>query len=136
VQEGLRTEARVLGRHLVGVEPAPELVERYVVAHASALTERPSARDAAWLAFALRNPRAVGPLDAALGLLRPRALPRRKLLLLTAILEATTTHAPVFLERRLPPARLVLALAWLGLVAGARLAVGLPLLVLVGRRAR
>ena len=121
---------------MLGTEPVPDVVDRYVAAHARLLAQRVAPRDAAVLAFLRRHPRAVGPLDAAAGLLRPRSLLRRKLLLLTAILEATTTYAPRFLERRVGPVRLVATLAWLGSIASARIAVGVPLLLFVERRGR
>jgi hypothetical protein len=133
--ESLRAEARTLGRWIVGRAIDEELVDRYAVAHAHLPLDGDGARDAALLAFALAHPRLLPALDAAAALVRPRAALHRKALLMTAILETSPQHAVAFL----PHTRGWLALATLaasvGLTTAAQVAVGLPLLAVVERRA-
>ncbi len=124
----------MFARHVLRAEAPDDVVERYVEAHRRLLSEPPTPRDEAVEQYLRRNPRALGPLDAASGLLRPRGRLRHKLLLATAIFEATTTFAPVFLGRQVSMPRLAASFVWLGLVAGLRAAVGVPLLLLVERR--
>ncbi len=96
------SEARTFGRYLLGRDVAEEAVALYVRA-APALDRSAEPRDEAIAAYARAHPWALGALDGALALTRPRALLRRKLLLMAAILETQPRYCDEFLPRRRPP---------------------------------
>jgi len=129
----LEAEARVFARYLLGRDPAPELLERYVAASRKLLRGPVDARDAALLGFVHRHPWSVSLLDAACGLLRPTGLLRSKLLIMAAILEASPAHAVDFLPRSPGTVVLLARLATLGTVAVGRVCAGLLLYLAAGR---
>lgn len=126
-------EAQLFGRYLIGKTPAHALQRRYAAALMKRRQELPP--DRGELAFARRRPWALGPLDAAAGLLGGGASAlRARLLLLTAILEASPNHTTHFLAPRRPSLGWVLGtLALAGLRTAAKLLVGIPLYLLVRR---
>lgn len=128
----LAAECRLFTRYLLGAEPRVGLVERYAAAHRHLLPDagEPPCRE---LGFVRRHPRSLPFLDAALGLGRTQSLLRRKIYLMAAILETSPDHAGFFLEPPATPARALATLAWCGLATAARLAIGLPLLLLARR---
>ena len=134
IQQDLRDEARAYGRYLVGSELDEPLVARYVAAHKTLLGEPASLREQSVVEFTHRHPWSLSLVDAAAGLLRPGTLLRKKLLLLTAVLETTTRFAPAFLSRRTSKLAFVGSLAAIGFVAGARAVLGMPLLLFAERR--
>jgi hypothetical protein len=126
----LRTEAIVFGRYLVDREPSEALIERYCRGNEMLLDgEDPIVR------FAREHPWAVGMLDASAGLFDSGSLLRKKLLLMTAIVETTpelaTRTEPV--DAGLP--RLALRLGLAGVRAAAHVVTGLALTAVVKRRA-
>lgn len=126
-QRELEDEARAFGRYLVGRVPPAEHVARYCEAMGALLAETTSPRDAALLGFVRRHPWSLPCLDAAAGLLERDGLLRSKLLVLTAVLETSPAFADEFLPRRTSLAGLLSGLAFVGVAAVARLAVGLLL---------
>jgi len=129
----LRTEAIVFGRYLVDREPSHDLIERYRRANEELFAGH-GGEDAAVLAFARTHPWSVPMLDAAAGLRGGASLLRKKLLVMTAILETT----PEYVERTEPRSvGLPLLAVRLG-VAGARTAfhaaTGLALTAALRRR--
>ena len=86
-------------------------------------------REASVVGFVRRHPWSAAPLDAASGLLAPRGLLRAKVLIMAAVLETSREFAGEFLpsERPLGPARLVAALAGLGLVGVVQVLLGAAL---------
>ena len=132
-REDLRAEAIAFGRYLIGNEPSPELVERYVRANEQLFQ---GVLPDAIVDYARRHPRSIAMLDAAEGLMRGRdSLLRRKLLVMTAIVETT----PELVEKMEPRAVPLPTLAWRLGAAGARsaasAAAGLALRAFVRRRA-
>lgn len=123
----LEEEASLLGRYLVGREPSPELCERYARAHRTLLAGPTDPRDLALMRFVHRHPWSLGPLDAACGLLRPGRLLRNKILVMAAVLEATTDFAEHFLPRQSGWPGLLWIVLWQGASASLRAALGLAL---------
>ena len=103
-------EARILGRYLLGCDVEEEHVARYAYA-ASLQPHESDETELRIVAYALAHPRTLGPLDGALALTRPRALLRRKLLLMAAILEASPRYCDWFLPVRRAPSYAVVAAA-------------------------
>jgi len=128
----LEAEARIFGRYLVGGTPEPAVVARYCAASRALWPAPPDARDAALLDFVRRRPWSVGSLDGAAALLDPGGLLRSKVLVMSALLEATPTHADDFLPRSASAPALLWRLASSGTVAVLQAAVGAPLYRLVG----
>jgi hypothetical protein len=89
----LHHEARQLARYLLGVEPTPAVTERYVSACRQlwGSTSEPVAR---WWR---KHPCFLPVLDAAAGMMLPQSLLRKKVLLMAALLEATTEYTDFFL---------------------------------------
>ena len=131
----LAAEGRLFGRYLVGREPTPAMIERYVAANLTHFTEPLRADDAAVLAFVRRHPRSIGSLDAAAGLLRPGGPLRNKILLMAAILETTPEFADQFLPRQVGPLALVLQVGVAGAMAVMQAIVGAVLYRSLVRRA-
>jgi hypothetical protein len=129
----LEVEGRIFARYLLGRDTAPELIARYTVASRRLLRGPWEPRDAALLGFVHRHPWSVSLLDAACGLLRPTGLLRSKLLIMTAILEASPTHAADFLPRTSSTPSLLARLAALGALAAGRAVAGVLLYLPAGR---
>ena len=127
----LAEEARRLSRYLIDREPSPEIMIRYAAAHRRLLSEPPSPRDRAWLAFSQRHPWALGPLDAGAGLAAPGSLLRRKIYLMAAVLEASPDHREKFLPENRGPLGLALRLGGLGIAAVVKALAGLALTRLI-----
>lgn len=133
----LHNEARALGRFILGAPVDAEFVERYAAAHAHVLRVLPPSRrgDAAIVALGVKRP-ALLPFLAAASAVRARdGLLHKKSLLMAAILEASPRYADEFLPRSTGPVRLVLMLGWTGAITAIQVAIGWPLLWMVGRRA-
>src|SRR5262245_31578228 len=129
--EQVPVEAAVFARYLVGGEPARELLVRYGAACRARLPGAPERRDSLVLEFIHGNSWALGPLDAACGLLRPRCALRQRLLIMAAVLEATPVYADEFLPRHETAGGLALVLAWVGLTTVFKTVVGVPLLLII-----
>ncbi|HUI08001.1 MAG TPA: NAD-dependent epimerase/dehydratase family protein [Verrucomicrobiae bacterium] len=128
----LGREARLFGRYLLGVGPSDELAARYAAANRALLAGELVGPE---VAYALRHPSALPFLDAACALLNPASLLRKKILIMTAVLEASPAHTDFFLKPPPAPVAMLLGLAWQGIRAAAKVALGLPL-YLVARRAK
>jgi hypothetical protein len=129
----LEAEAHIFGRYLVGGTPEAAVVARYCAASRALWPAPPDARDAALLDFVRRRPWSVGPLDAAAALLDPGGRFRSKILVMSALLEATPAHADDFLPRSASAPALLWRLASSGTVAVLQAMVGTLLYLLLGR---
>jgi hypothetical protein len=133
--EALATEARLFARYLVGREPTPAHVERYVAANRTLFPETLAPEDAAVLAWVRTRPWSIGLLDGAAGLLRPGGALRNRILLMAAILETTPEFADHFLPHQLGPLALIWRLAVAGTIAVTNALLGLPLYRVIARKA-
>lgn len=127
----LRTEARVFGRYLVGEAPSEVLVERYCAAN-HAIEEVQG--DDEIVAYVRQHPWSVSLLDAAAGLTAVGSLLRKKLLVMTAIVETT----PELIEKTEPRSvglpQLAVRLGVAGVRTAFEVTAGLALSAMVKRR--
>lgn len=128
-------EGRAFGRHVVGTEPPAALLERYRDACGRLFPDPPDAVDAVLVGFAAHHPWSVGPLDAATALLRPQSRLREKLLVMSAVLEATPRFADEFLPRPSGRVAVLGRLVAIGLAALGRVVVGMVLFGVLRARA-
>ena len=124
-----RDEAERFGAYLAGTPPPAPLIDRYVAAMAA---RGPSVdrRDRRLLGFVRHHPWSIGLIDGGLALRRPSSAVRAKLLVMTAILEATPDYAPAFLPTPRSPLY-ALYIALVGLRAGVKGAIGSILVSIV-----
>ena len=132
---GLQHEAQVFARYLLGTDAPPVLVARYVAASRRLFPGSPAPADAAVVAFARRHPWSVGCLDGASALRRSSGLLRSKLLVMSAICEASPEVGDAFLPRVVAVPLLLLRLGGAGIAAVTQALGGLVLLKWVERRA-
>ena len=83
--------------------------------------------------FAFRHAWSLPFLDAAAPFVRGAEDLRARVLLMAAVLEASPEYAADFLPRDASRARIIVALAGHAIAAGARMIVGVPLLLFVRR---
>lgn len=134
-RSGLLCEAEVFARYLMGsalppgeLSPAVRgVIDRYPDSSSLVPAQNENAGDHAILAFAGRHPWSLPFLDAASGLLRRHGLLRSRLLLLTAMLEASPALVDEFSPRVTRRWRLLALVVGLGLSALARIPLGLLL---------
>jgi hypothetical protein len=92
----LDLEARRFAAYLVDREPPPAVIARYRRANAELLAAPLDSTDRSLIEFARRRPSLLPLLDGASGLLRPRSVLRRKILLMLALLETSPELAEWF----------------------------------------
>ena len=133
--DDLRTEAIAFGKYLVGRELGEELIERYRQAN-----EQLFAHEAAdpVVVYAREHPWAIPMLDAAAGLASVRGgqrlLLRKKLLVMTAILETTPEYVTRTEQRAAGLPELALRLGVATARSAFQAAAGLALYAIVKRR--
>lgn len=131
----LQHEGRVLGRFIIGAQPPGALVDRYAQAHAHLPLEPRAGSDRALVDAAISHAWMLGALDAACALRRPHCTLRRKVIVMCAIVEASPEGAHLFMPKgRAGVLVLLRTLLRAGWAASWRLAIGLPLLAVIGRR--
>ncbi|MGL4596364.1 MAG: hypothetical protein ACRCYO_02480 [Bacteroidia bacterium] len=94
----LQQEASIFGKFLLGEMPDAKSITLYVDAQ-TGFPISGSTQEQKILNFAIRHAWLIGALDGALALSRPNALLRRKLLVMSAILETRPQYAHLFLPR-------------------------------------
>ncbi len=122
-RDTLAAEAKRFGRYLVGEVPPDEFVGRYVKAHEARWEDLLIPSPA--LGAVTNHPWLLPWLDAACAIVQPDDPLRRKLLLMTAVLECSPRYAHRFLPKRKRLPALLLEVAWLGLHGAVRIAGGL-----------
>lgn len=121
----LRHECLLFSNYLVGGAPSPLHASLY--SHALAAH---SVGESAPLRLARRRPLLLGLLDAGCGLIRRDDPLRRRLLILSAILEASPDHAEKFLPAPSRPLPLLMLVGWNGAAGLAKALAGVPLVLL------
>ncbi len=127
----LEREAEVITRYLVGEAPGRGHVVSYVSANSVLFADA----DDALTAFCRRRPFWLPLVDSGAGFLDNACLLRRKILLMAAILEASTRFAPHFLPGESTTRLDLVRVGVTGAVAALRTLLGVPL-VLTLRRSR
>ena len=122
-------EASALSRYLVNRDCPTEMVERYD--RGRALLAGPGAGRDAVTAFAIDRPWSLPFLDAGAAFVHGGETLRARVLLMAAILEASTRFADEFSARDTGRGRLLVETAGHTLRAGFHLLVGVPLLLLL-----
>lgn len=122
----------VFGRYLLGSEPDAVLVERFCAANAELFAD---VADDPLVAYARTHPWAIAMLDAASALLDPTCLLRKKLLVMTAIVETTPALVDRTAQRAVSLPQLALRVGAAGARTAVNAAAGLALLAWVKRRA-
>src|SRR2546426_171656 len=87
--DSLNQEGEQIARYLTGVSPPPDVLERYVEAHASLFRDAIPPPERASILFIRQHAWALPYMDAALAVLRPHSRLRSKILLMFALLETT-----------------------------------------------
>lgn len=123
----------MFARYLVRREPSTILVERYVRAHEELLSEA-DAIDHDVVEFARRHPWSIGMLDASAGLIGGSSLLRKKLLLMTALVETTPDLVDRTEPRSVDLPRLVLRVGTAGVRTVFNVVSGLALQRMLRRR--
>jgi hypothetical protein len=134
--DALPLECSRIVRYLAGVEPKPELVDRYRRAHEHLLRDPPSREDQLLLDAVRRQAWTLPLLDAATGLVAPHSRLRSKVLLVVALLETDPAFAARFEEESLSLPVLVVRLAWAAVAAVAKAAAGLIVYAVLVKRGR
>lgn len=129
--DAYRREAVQFSRYLISEDPTPAEVDRY--ARACERFGLGESRADPVLAACMRHSSWVGLLDGACALMEPHHPLRRKLAVLTAILEASPEHVESFLPPSGGRLRCLLVLATSAILAGFRATLGLPLLISLRR---
>ncbi|MCB2153717.1 hypothetical protein KQI84_02430 [bacterium] len=127
----LRQECDLFARYLIGRRPSDAIAARYVEGWKRVRSQGES--DSAALRAVERHPALLPLLDAACALRRKDDPLRRKLILLTAILEASVENSDLFLPRHRSLPVMIIGLGWNGCRAVLKTMIGLVLLPLVAR---
>lgn len=123
--EGWTEECLVFCPYLTGRPPDPPLISRYLQAQPYLFAGEEPAAQTGLVTFARRHPWSLPYLDALLAVTTPRALLRRKLHLMVAILEATPDFTGLFFPERQAGLMAGLQIVGCGCASAAKLLVGL-----------
>jgi len=118
------------GRYLLGTAPSEDALRLFE--RAAARLPPLDDRETRLVAFLLRNRWAIGPVDAALALIRPASPVRGRVFLMLAVLECLPEYAPRFLPARRSPFE-HLRIAGHALRALGRALVGMVVLAIASR---
>lgn len=129
-------EGRQMARYLLGVDPGESLAERYRQAAVLLFSDPPSKQDQALLSFVRRHQWSLAFLDAAMGVVQPHALLRKKILLMLAIIETHTRFAQIFEPQVSAVPLLLLRLGIHGITASFKTLIGLLIYGLFVRERR
>jgi hypothetical protein len=99
--DSLKQEGEQIARYLTGVLPPPDVLERYVEAHALLFRDAVSPTERASILFVRHHAWALPYMDAGLAVLRPHSRLRNKILLMFALLETTPDFIDLFFAESL-----------------------------------
>jgi len=109
----MKEEALIFGKYLLsGESPDDKSVELYIKAHAFRnLSVHPP--EEKLFAFVMRNKWSLGLIDSALAFSGPNHILRKKLLVMSAVLECRPNYASLFLPKKRSPLYFF-AFLWIG----------------------
>ena len=130
----LADESVMITNYLLGCDPPKEIVGRYVAANIALFGKQIVGAQDSELNFVLRHPSMLPFIEAAAGIIKPDSILRRKIFVMSAILETTPKYANFFLDIPDSIFKILCYLAWNGLRGVIKLAVGIPIFVIIGKR--
>lgn len=126
----MKHEALIFGKYLLsGKVPDEKSISLYEKAHEHKPIAVPDA-EKKLLQFALRNRWALGAIDGALAFKNPDHVIRRKLLVMSAVLECRPKYADRFIPKKRSPFYII-AFGWIGFRALCKAVFGRILLAFV-----
>ena len=125
--DALEKEATLFSSYLVSREASPQAVRLYANAMNNS---EPSDSDKKILHFMTKHKSSIGFIDAGLVITNPTSEVRRRLYVMTAILEASTEHQDLFLPKKRSP-WYVFAVMYTGIRAVMKAIFGILLLKVV-----
>jgi len=129
--QALEREAKTFAQYLLDREPSAELIARYVTASRALFPSTAEASEQVIVDFVRLHTWALPFIDAGAGLLQPRSLLRRKILLLAAVLEASPRFVDDFFPRPSPPIVWIVQLLGFAVVTICKVVIGSSLLTLL-----
>jgi hypothetical protein len=131
----LEKEASVFTRYLLDCEPPPDMVESYISANRHLGVNAATAADEHILNFSVSHPWSIPYLDAATGISMNDSLLRKKIYIMAAVLEASPRYSESYLPEPLSPFMFFPRLVASGLKACIKIIIGIPMLMLIRKRA-
>lgn len=126
----MKQEAITFGKYLLsGETPDEKSIALYEAAHGYKNLSVPAGEEKLF-SFAVRNRWALGAIDGALAFKNPDHIVRRKLLLMSAILESRPKYADLFIPKKRSVFYLI-AFGWIGFRAITKAVFGRLLLAFV-----
>ena len=120
----LEKECQLITRYLVDKAPSQEFISSYIMGNSSLFSDPPLEEDLSILSFIRQFEWVLPFLDAACGILRPRSLLRKKILLMVAILEASPHYTDHFLPEAVSLSRFFFSMMRYGVQTGLKAVLG------------
>lgn len=126
----MKDEAITFGKYLLsGETPDEKSISLYEAAHAHRSIAIPE-NEKKLFRFALKNRWAIGAIDGALAFKNPGHVIRRKLLVMSAVLECRPQYADLFIPKKRNPLYIIV-FGWIGCRAVCKAIFGRILLMIV-----
>lgn len=128
----LKQESIIFSQYLIGKFPPDELITRYIQGNQTLFLCEPTKGEASLLNFCRKNEWSVSFLDGGAGFLASENLLRKKILLMSAVLETSPKFADDFLPKPVRWSNLIFQSMVGGLGTFVSLLFGVPLYFLLG----
>ena len=125
--ELLRQEASLIAHYLLGSQPSPGIVDRYVAGATRCFGSDITQSDRELLSFVRRHPATLPFFDAASALFNPKSQLRKRILLMVAILETTPEYCSNFFAEPFSKTEFIVRSFLIALTTAVQAAVGLVL---------
>jgi hypothetical protein len=129
------TECSLISRYLIGVDPPQEFKDRYRAGQRALFGEESLESAEPEMKFFRAHPWALPYLDAGAVVLNRESILRKKIILMTAILEASPAYAEFFLHAPEGPLKVWCSLVWQSVRSIVKMIIAVPVF-LVARRSR
>lgn len=131
----LEKEAVLFARYLLDSDPPRDMVDRYISANKQLGVNVATAEDERILNFSVSHSWSIPFLDAGAGFLQSEAVLRKKIYTMAAVLEASPRYAENFLPENPSTFMFFFRIITSGLKAFMKVIVGIPMLMLIRKRA-